>query len=113
MFNFKDLITKYSTSPIYLLNKAEGFYDYGQGGIFIDGKITEVGIMGAIVPLSNEDLRFDEGGTYDFEDKKIYCYLEIAKGEKIKHKGKIYTVLEKRDYSDFDVGLFIYFLKRG
>lgn len=113
MFNFKRLIKKYSKHPVYLLREGEGHHDYGQGGLWVPGETEEVEIEGAVVPLSNEDLKFDEGGTYNQEDRKLYCYQEISKGEKIKHKDKIYTVLERKDYTDFDDGLYIYFIKRG
>jgi len=113
MFNFKRLTNKYSKEPVYLLRVTEGYYDWEQGGIWIPSGEEEIEIKGAVVPLSNEDLQFDEGGTYTTEDRKLYCYEEIDKGEKIKHKEKIYTVIEKKDYSDFAKGLSIYFLKRA
>lgn len=119
MFNFKRLVKKYSKYPAYLLKETQGYNDYSKGGVWVHGEIEEIEIEGAVVPLSNEDLKFDEGGTYDFEDRKLYCYKEISKGEKIKHKDKIYRVLERKPYGDFDEGdleddgLFIYFIKRG
>ena len=113
MFNFKRLVKKYSKYPVYLLEETEGYYDPSKGGEWVEGKIEKRQIEGAVVPLSNEDLRYDQGGTYSFEDRKLYCYVDIAKGEKIKHKEKDYTVLERRDYSDFDAELRIYFIKRG
>ena len=107
------MIKKYSKHPVYILRETEGYHDYSKGGIWVPGGIEEIEIEGAVVPLSNEDLKFDEGGTYNFEDRKLYCYKEISKGEKIKHKDKTYTILERKNYSDFDDGLFIYFIKRG
>ena len=107
------MVKKYSKEPVYILRETEGYHDYSKGGIWVPGVIEEVEIEGAVVPLTNEDLRFDEGGTYNFEDRKLYCYEEMDKGEKVKHKDKVYTVLERKDYSDFDEGLFIYFIKRG
>ena len=113
MFNFKRLIRKYSKYPTFILKETGGYRDPDQGGTWISGKAEEVELEGAVVPLSNDDLNFDEGGTYSREDRKLYCYKEIDKGTKIKHKDKVYTVLEKRDYSDFDEELYIYFIKRG
>jgi len=107
------LIKKYRKHPVYILRETEGYHDYSKGGIWVPGVIEEVEIEGAVVPLTNEDLKFDEGGTYNFEDRKLYSYNEISNGEKIKHKDKTYTVLERKDYSDFDKGLYIYFMKRG
>ena len=113
-FNFKRLIKKYSKIPAYRIFENEGYRDINQGGKWILGSIQEVLIKdGAVVPLSNSDLKLDEGGTYTTEDRKLYCYEEISKGTKIKHKSKIYTVMEDKDYSDFDDSLFICVLKRG
>lgn len=113
MYNFKRLIKKYSKTPVYLLEETEGYHDPYQGGKWIPGEIIETELEGAVVPLSNEDLRFDEGGTYTAADRKLYCYKEIAKGEKVKYKDKPYTILESKDYSDFDEGLYIYIIRRG
>ena len=84
------------------------------GGVWVPGGIEELEIEdAAVVPLSNQDLKFDEGGTYSYEDRKLYCYIDIEKGQKVKHKEKTYTVLEKKDYADFDSDLMIYVIKRG
>lgn len=116
MFNFKRLIKKYSKYPVYLFREGEGYHDPYQGGKWVPGKAEEIEIEGAVVPLSNNDLRFDEGGTYTVEDRKLYCYTKIDKGEQVKHKDTLYTVLEGKAYDDFDTddeGLFIYVLRRG
>ncbi|WP_333638208.1 hypothetical protein [Tissierella praeacuta] len=114
MHNFKRLVSKYSKVPAFIIKETEGYRDPNQGGIWVPGKIEEILIEnGAVVPLSNEDLKFDEGGTYGVEDRKLYCYQDIDKGIKVKHKEKIYTVLEKKDYTDFDEELRIYYIKRG
>lgn len=117
MFDFKRLIKMYSKSPIYFLREEEGYHDPKQGGKWIEGTPEEVLIEGAIVPLSNEDLRYDEGGTYTTADRKIYCYTKMEKGQKIKNKEKTYTVLSDKPYEDFDTGepdgLYIYIIRRG
>ena len=113
MFDFKRLIKKYSKVPAYQIKETDGYRDHENGGIYVPGTTEEILIDGAVVPLSNEDLNFDEGGTYASEDRKLYCYKEMKKGTKVKHKDKTYTVMESKDYSDFDIDLFIYVLKRG
>ena len=114
MYKFKRLIKKYSKVPVYQIEEGEGFRDPNNGGQWVEGVPQEILIEdGAVVPLSNNDITFDEGGTYTAEDRKLYCYIELKKGTKVKHKGRSYTILEDRDYTDFDVNLRIYFLKRG
>lgn len=116
-FNFSRLVKKYSKHPAYLLRESGGYYDQNNGGIYKPGEVAEVQLETvAILPLSSQDLsqnlQFDEGGTYSIEDRKMYCYEKIEKGEKVKHKDDEYTVMSRKDYSDYDDGLFIYFLKR-
>lgn len=112
-YNFKRLIQKYAKSPVYILKEKRGHRNPYDGGVWVPGKIKEIAIEGAVVPLSNEDLKYDEGGTYNTEDRKLYCYKDVALGTKIKHNDNIYTVLERRDYAEHAEGLYIYFIKRG
>jgi len=112
-FNFKNLIKKYGKNPVYLKSETAGHYDYDNGGVWVTGTATFVSFDGAVIPLSNEDLKYDSGGTYSLEDKKLYTYTSIKKGQVVKYKDILYTVNQSRDYADFDTGLFIYILQRG
>ena len=112
MFNFKRLIKKYSKAPITIKKYEEGYHDYENGGVWVKGEPIIIGIEGAVVPLSNSDFNYDEGGTYSSEDRKIYTYTEIALGSKVTHKETEYTIQEGKDYTDFDNGLNLYFMKR-
>ena len=113
MYNFKRLISKYSKTPFFIVEETGGHYDYSQGGIWVEGTLTETEQEGAVVPLTNNDLQYDENGTYTTQDKKIYTYNDYEKGQKIKHKNVFYTIQEKRDYIDFDDGLNIYWARRS
>ena len=112
MYNFKRLIRKYSKNPVYYMQETGGHYDYSQGGIWVEGTVDAMEFEGAVVPLSNQDLKYDEGGTYTAQDRKLYTYITFDTGQKIKHKGLEYTIQEKRDYEDFGEGLNIYFMRR-
>ena len=112
-YSFKRLIQKYAKSPVCVLEKGQGYRDPYNGGVWVPGETAGTEIEGAVVPLSNEDLKYDEGGTYNTEDRKLYCYKDVALGTKIKHNDNIYTVLERRGYAEHAGGLYIYFMKRG
>ncbi len=112
-FNFKNLIKKYGKNPVYLKSETAGHYDYEAGGIWVPGTTTYVTFEGAVVPLSNEDLKYDSGGTYSAEDKKLYSYQAINKGQMVKWKDTLYTINMVKGYEDFDTGLFIYVMQRG
>lgn len=113
MFNFKRLVGKYGKNPFYLVTETDGGYDYTQGGIWVEGTITETVQEGAVVPLTADDLKYDENGTYTTQDKKVYSYANYTQGQKIKYLNKYYTIQQKSGYSEFDTNLNIYWARGG
>ncbi|KGF35862.1 hypothetical protein HMPREF2134_03240 [Peptoniphilus lacrimalis DNF00528] len=119
MFDFKNLVANYSKGTTKALIKSEGYYDQEKGGIYVPGEeINLILIPAAIVPLSNDDLKFDEGGNYSYDNRKLYCYKQLEKGtliENIQSYGvtKTYKILGEKDYSDYDDGLYIYIVERA
>lgn len=113
LFNFKNLIRKFGKYPPVKIITQEGYYDYDNGGVFVKGSSTEEEFEGAVVPLSTSDLKFEENGRYKKEDKKLYCYEHFEVADKIRHKGFVYMIDQKKDYSDFDDNLSIYYMVRS
>jgi hypothetical protein len=112
IFNFKSLVKKYSKYPLFFI-KTTGFYDYENGGEYKETVESKEEFEGAVTPLSTQELKYDENGKYKSEDKKLYCYKSFDTGDKIEHKGLIYTIDKKKDYSDFDDSLNIYYMLRS
>lgn len=121
-FNFKRLIKKYSYGTVAILADTAGYYDQKNGGAWVPGEIIQTVIdPAAIVPLNKDDLAADEGGVYNRDSRKLYCYEELKKGTIIRHthtKGSIkdYKINEDANYGDFDTygdGLFIYLMQRS
>ncbi len=67
--------------------------------------------QGIILPLSTDDLKFSEGGTYSVHDRKIYTALPLKMGSEIKYDGNTYTIHAEKDYSQ-QADVYIYFAKR-
>lgn len=115
MFDFQNIIEQYS-SDIFIICEAEGYYDYGNGGIWMPGEREEIKIRGAVLPLSNrelnEQLQYGEGGGYTRSDRKIYTHTSLEVGELVEHKGLRYKVAEKIDYADLASGLSFYIVRR-
>lgn len=117
--NFKRLIKKYTTGTTIAVKETEGYYDMENGGVWVDGEKESIVLDPvAIVPLSKDDLKFDGGGTYSDDNRKLYCYEKLEKGTIIintqyNNVTKTYKILSDKDYSDFDTGLYIYILERG
>lgn len=112
IFNFKALIKKYGKyHPFYIIRS--GYYDYEHGGEYKQTIGSKQEFEGAVVPLSTQELKYDENGKYKSEDKKLYCYHSFEVGDTIEHKGYTYTIDKKKDYSDFDDNLNIYYMVRS
>lgn len=111
-YNFKRLIKKYSKFPVTIHRYTDGFFNQEKGGVWEKGNETILTVEGAVVPLSAEEIDYDEGGTYTSEDKKVYTYQVLQHGEKAVHKDVEYTVHQGKDYTDFDDGLRIYYMRK-
>lgn len=118
LFDFKDLVKKYKTGIVAAQVREPDYYDEANG-LPIKGKARLIQLENfAIVPLSNTDFANDDGGFYSRDDRKLYTYVYLPKGTVLMNRQKngsrkFYKVMEVRDYSDFDEGLFIYHLKRS
>ena len=119
MFNFKNLINKYSKGRVVAIIESEGYYDQNQAGKYVEGEKKALVLKpAAIVPMSKDDLRLDKGGFYSSDNRKLYCYKRLKKGGYIynvqedKTKAR-YRIMAESDYSDYDIGLFIYVLERA
>lgn len=119
LYNFKRLITKYSKGEVYATIETDGYYDQEDGGKYKASEtIYKLLVPAAIVPMNKDDLRYSEGGHYNEDNRKLYCYERLIKGSKITNimtdgTTRNYTILSDGDYSDYDTGLHIYILGRG
>ena len=119
LYNFKKLISKYSKGIVVALIETDGYYDMENSGKWQEGAKKELRLIpAAIVPINKDDLKFDDGGHYSYDNRKLYCYQALEKGtiiNNIQSKGivKSYKILAEKDYSDYDDDLHIYILERG
>lgn len=113
-YNFKDTIMRHSQGEIVAIQVEEVRNKLGDVVVeTVEDKLE----VGAIVSLSNEELRVDSGGSYNQDSRKLYCYKKLKKDDRIRNKMnngdiKEYKILEHRDKSDFDDGLHIYYMER-
>lgn len=111
MFNFKRLVKRYSKTSPMLKVESEGYYDYENGGVWVDGFVEWIEFEGAIVPLG-ESVMFDNA-RYTTDDRKLYTYQDIKEGSQIRYLERAYTAMEIKDYGEYDDDLKIIILKAG
>lgn len=113
MFDFSGLFATYSV-PFSRIPKSPGSRDYSKGGQWVEGMPSDpVQMTGIIVPITNDDLRFDAGGTYTKQDKKIYVMKPdfLVTNDEILFRDKKYRVMEEKIYEDY-ANFNIYIVRR-
>lgn len=73
---------------------------YNNKGQWVEGQAKEVTLKGTFLPLSKDDLKFVEAGTYKETDSKLYTRNNLEDGQKIKRvKTDLeYTVVKQLSY---------------
>lgn len=108
MFDFTDLIEKYSVSYTLIIPQKGGYVD----GYYQAGAEERKEMEGAIVPYKESRI-YQSGGSLTQEDRELYSMarLEFEKNLVVEHKGKKYKVESETDYSDY-ADVYVYALKR-
>lgn len=102
-----DLLEEWETSIIVMV-PSEGRLE---GGRWIPGKEVPEERQAVVVPLSNDDLRYDENGTYTRQDKKVYTHFPLENGTGIVYDNLQYKITDPKDYSAHS-NVYVYFAKR-
>lgn len=110
MFDFSQMLAQYA-QPITLVEESPGSWDLPSGQ-WIPGATTETTITAPVLPLSREELQYDQLG-YTTADRKIYLHQRIDKGQKILIDGIEFKVMATSDYSFHASGLRIYIVRRA
>lgn len=107
---FKEVIDQISV-PFIAFIENEGQYINGK---WVNGKPTEFPMSGIILPLSNDDLKYVENGTYTVKEKKVYTTVPLEIGTQVMYKNDFYTIQAFKDYSEFtDVCIYLMRWREG
>lgn len=106
-FEFADFVDEFYVPFIYY-EITEGEWD--DNGDWIGGGEREVQSGGIILPLSEDDLKYAEAGTYSEKDKKLYVTSELKTGNKVLYKNDKYTIQNFKDYSEY-ADVYIYLMR--
>jgi hypothetical protein len=96
---------------VYRIDKAAGYRDYDNGGKWVDGAEVKISFQGSIYPLSEDDIKYDQGGTYKETDRKLYTNTKCGIGQEIEFDNARYTVQREQDHG-ITVGLYRYIIRR-
>lgn len=114
LFDFSSLFATYSIS-FTRIPKVEGYRDYTKGGQWVkSAPATPIEMTGIVVPLTNEDLRFDTAGTYTRQDQKVYVRKPsfLLKNDEVIVEGVKYRVVEKKEYPSEYTDFNVYVIRR-
>ncbi|NEZ47785.1 hypothetical protein FDF74_11395 [Clostridium niameyense] len=100
----KDLIT-------YTI--ADGYFDREKGE-YIKSEKKEITFKGAILPLSEKDLKYLEEGSYSLDDVKLYTNISLQNNSYVTDivEKKHYKIYGVREYNIIDSTFKRYYMKR-
>lgn len=107
-FDFKRLISKYSTEFI-VITKDKGHYN--ELGDYVQGVGSETTGTGTILDMSQRTI-YNSNGVYTTKDKSLYTLSPIEDKSQVKYRGNVYHVQPDRgnDNAVF-AGVYSYILK--
>jgi len=107
---------RFGKADVKKIEKEEGYYD--ERGHWIPGDETEITVSpAALLPLTDDELAHDGGGTYSTDDRKLICYETLVQGQEMEaveaYGKRKYTVFGKKGYHDYAPGLHVYILRKS
>mgnify|MGYP007126182118 CR=1 FL=1 len=109
MMDFRSFLRPYMIT-VYHIEQSEGRYE---GGIWRPGELVRTAFQAAVVPFSDDQLQFGEAGTYTADDRRLFTYHRLDRGQQVEIDGEMYTVMEERDYARYAGGLRMYVVRRA
>lgn len=103
-FEFADFVDEFRVD-FTSFEITEGYWS--DEGDYVPGGTEEVPSYGIMLPLTQNDLKYSEAGTFSTNDKKIYTVEPLTLRQEIEYKGARYTIQSFKDYSDY-ADVFIY-----
>lgn len=101
---FSPVIKEQGVPFIAHLQDEGGYVD----GEWVKGGETPTKLTGIILPLSNDDSKYAENGTYTVKEKKLLTVDQIPEGTKVEYNSQKYTVQAFKDFSVYtDVNIYL------
>lgn len=107
-FQFADFVEEFSVPIIAKTVGSDGYYDDGEWVPPIPAE--DLNLVAIVLPLSEDDLKYVESGSYTVKEKKLYVTKELAVGQKIEYKSDLYEIGAFKDYSEY-ADVYIYLMR--
>ena len=108
-FELSDMIDEFGQTVQIVVR--EGSQGWDDDGLPIKSPQEVEEKQAIIVPVSDEMLRFAEGGNFKASDRKIYTKEEMDLTKVVIYKDREHTLTAWRDYDDLS-DVFIYIMSR-
>lgn len=111
--NFNRLLKKYGVTLTAVVDGQEGYWDTETGQYVPPSEPSEQDFKGIWLTLNDDELRYDEGGTFTFEDRKLIAHesIKLKKGENIKRGDESYKIDRSKPYDTYS-NFAVYYCKR-
>lgn len=106
-FEFADFVDEFKVD-FTVYDQQDGYYN--NEGKWIEGVETPRAMNGIILPLSNDELRFEANGAYTRKDRKVYTTTPLEMGQKLDCNNQTFTVDSEKPYNEY-ADVYIYFAK--
>lgn len=104
-FEFADFVQEFWVD-FTVFEKGPGHYN--NVGKWVDGTETPRETGGIVLPLSDDDLKYDVNGKYTTRDRKLYTKEPLKQDQRMVYKGESYTIQRYKDYEAYaDVYIYI------
>lgn len=114
LYEFQEIFAEHNIAFTYK-KYVPGYRDYSKGGQYVEADHgPEQEASGILLPLSNDDLRYDTSGTYSREDMKVFVRfpLTLDKKDIVTVRGKEWEVQGSREYQPEYADFNIYYIRR-
>lgn len=109
-FELSEMIDEFGVTIEVVTREGSAGWDSETGRPIEAPKETEE-LTAIVVPVSDEMLRFNEGGNFKASDRKVYTKEELDLTKIVIYKGREHTLTAWRDYDDLS-DVFIYVISR-
>jgi len=107
-FCYEEMVPLENEVEFTAYRQTEGYYDYENGGVWVEGDTSSISVYGVVHHLTEKELQYYEAGAYSTKDLKIYTKEDLKEGTEVEHNDSDYVLQRKKFNKTFaDFGTYI------